>query len=64
MSDFLEPSSHTRTVSGIDQGYAPRLRHALMHLHSVLSHIESNVRHVQRIVREVFLDEVAFVATT
>src|SRR5579863_2247372 len=35
-----------------------------MHLHSIVLHIESDIRHMQEIVREVLLDEIAFVSTT
>jgi hypothetical protein len=64
VGDFLESSSGAGIISGVDQGYAPRLGNALMHLHPVLFQIESDVRHMQEVVREVLLDEISLITAT
>jgi hypothetical protein len=64
VGDFLESSSGAGIISGVDQGYAPRLGNALMHLHPVLFQIESDVTHMQEVVREVLLDEISLITAT
>lgn len=48
---------------GIDQGDAPGLRMLFVDLHAVGAQVEGHVGHVQVVVGEVFLDDVALVAT-
>jgi len=61
--DFLESTASTNTISSIDEGHAPGLGDTLVNLHLILFHVESDVGHMQEIIREVFLDQVAFVPT-
>lgn len=59
----LQASAGERLVARIHERDAPRLRLALMNFHPVVLHVEGDIGHVQEIVGEIFLDDIALVAT-
>src|SRR5262249_54919736 len=60
--DFLDPAADHGVFAGIDQGYAPGFGMLLQNLHPVFAQVEGDVGLMQKIVREIFLDDVALVA--
>jgi hypothetical protein len=57
----FQPAAGHRHLAGIDQRHAPVVGIVAVDFYRVLPHVECDVRHVQRVVRKIFLDDVALV---
>lgn len=62
-ANALEAPPRHGLFPGVDQGHAPGLRMLFVDLHAVGAQVEGHVGHVQEVVGEVFLDDIALVAT-